>query len=107
MTPTLPDDGRRIAILGTPGGSRIITMVRWPRSTFSAATRRLDWVGLRRYHHQYLPDVVSYEAGAFDADEAAALTACPRAHARERTRPTATCRRSPVGSRGQPRQRRK
>ena len=26
-----------------------------------------DWVALPRYHHQYLPDVVQYEDGAFDA----------------------------------------
>jgi gamma-glutamyltranspeptidase/glutathione hydrolase len=28
-----------------------------------------DWVALKRYHHQYLPDVVQYEDGAFSAKE--------------------------------------
>ncbi len=86
MTPTFLDDGRRIAILGTPGGSRIITMVLLAALDFQRGAPPQDWVGLRRYHHQYLPDVVSYEAGAFDAAEAAALTA--RGHTlEERTRP--------------------
>jgi gamma-glutamyltranspeptidase/glutathione hydrolase len=26
-----------------------------------------SWVSLPRFHHQYLPDVIQYEAGAFDA----------------------------------------
>ena len=28
-----------------------------------------------RYHHQYLPDVVRYEPGAFSTDDASTLTA--------------------------------
>ena len=30
-------------------------------------------VAAPRYHHQYLPDIVRYEAGAFSDDEIAAL----------------------------------
>ncbi len=86
MTPTFLDDGRRIAILGTPGGSRIITMVLLAALDFQRGAPPREWVGLRRYHHQYLPDVVSYEPGTFSADETAALAA--RGHTlEERTRP--------------------
>ncbi|OGI58919.1 MAG: hypothetical protein A2V58_09510 [Candidatus Muproteobacteria bacterium RBG_19FT_COMBO_61_10] len=32
-----------------------------------------DWVALPRFHHQYLPDVVEYEPGAFSREEIRAL----------------------------------
>lgn len=31
-------------------------------------------VGLPRFHHQYLPDRISYEEGAFASEEVAALS---------------------------------
>ena len=34
-----------------------------------------DWVAMPRFHHQYLPDVVEYEPGAFSADEVRELAA--------------------------------
>jgi gamma-glutamyltranspeptidase/glutathione hydrolase len=34
-----------------------------------------DWVARRRYHHQYLPDRVQHEPGAFTDEEAARLRA--------------------------------
>jgi len=68
MTPTFmeygPADHRQLAIIGTPGGSRIISMV------FLGLLEALDgknsqaWVDRPRFHHQYLPDVVEYEPGA-------------------------------------------
>jgi gamma-glutamyltranspeptidase/glutathione hydrolase len=86
MTPTFLDDGRRVAILGTPGGSRIITMVLLAALDFQQGGSPEEWVNRRRYHHQYLPDAVSYEPGAFSADEAAALAALGH-HLEERARP--------------------
>jgi len=67
MTPTFVTGERGIGILGTPGGSRIITMVLL--GVLDIADGRLpgSWVSQPRYHHQYLPDEVQYEAGAFDA----------------------------------------
>ena len=63
-------------ILGTPGGSRIITMVLL--ATLDVARgrgRAQDWVALPRFHHQYLPDVVEFEPDAFDQAQLDALRA--------------------------------
>ena len=67
MTPTFLETPDVIVVLGTPGGSRIISMVLL--AALEVAEGRgapKQWVALRRYHHQYLPDELSYEAGAFD-----------------------------------------
>lgn len=66
MTPTFLERDDRIAILGTPGGSRIITMVLLAALDFAAGKGPVSWVGLPRYHHQYLPDEVQFEPGALD-----------------------------------------
>lgn len=76
MTPTFLESPEVVAILGTPGGSRIITMVLL--ATLEVAERRGragDWVALRRFHQQYLPDEVSYESGAFAERELEQLQA--------------------------------
>lgn len=75
MTPVFLDDGERVAILGTPGGSRIITMVLLATLEYAAGRPVGDWVGRSRYHHQFLPDAVSFEPDAFDDAEVAALEA--------------------------------
>jgi gamma-glutamyltranspeptidase/glutathione hydrolase len=70
MTPTFVEreDGA-VAVLGSPGGSRIVTTV------FAALNRFLDGGDARdmaadpRLHHQYLPDRIEYEQGAL-SDEA-------------------------------------
>ena len=66
MAPTFIDDGRRLAILGTPGGSRIITMVTLAVLDFLEGADAAAIVTRKRFHHQYLPDAVQYEPGAFD-----------------------------------------
>jgi gamma-glutamyltranspeptidase/glutathione hydrolase len=74
MTPTFLETDDAIVVLGTPGGSRIISMVLL--ATLELAHGRggpKEWVSLPRFHHQYLPDAVTHEARAFDADEARAL----------------------------------
>ncbi len=73
MTPVFLDDGGRVAILGTPGGSRIITMVLLATLEYADGKPIGDWVGRGRYHHQFLPDTVSHEADAFDEAEIVAL----------------------------------
>lgn len=73
MTPTFLDDGERIAVLGTPGGSRIITMVLLAVLDFVQGGDPESWVNIRRYHHQYSPDTVSYEPDAFSEDEISRL----------------------------------
>ncbi len=67
MSPTFVESADGVAILGTPGGSRIITMVLLGILDLADGRRPESWVSLPRFHHQYLPDVVQYEAGALDA----------------------------------------
>jgi gamma-glutamyltranspeptidase/glutathione hydrolase len=74
MTPTFLESDDAVVALGTPGGSRIISMVLL--ATLEFAQRRggpQDWVALPRFHHQYLPDVVQYEPPAFGDAEKRAL----------------------------------
>jgi len=75
MTPTFVETKNTIAILGTPGGSRIISMVLL--ATLDVVNGRggvADWVARPRFHHQFLPDRVQYEPAAFSEDVVAALT---------------------------------
>jgi gamma-glutamyltranspeptidase/glutathione hydrolase len=65
MTPTFLEDDGRLAILGTPGGSRIITMVLLGSLEFYAGRDATAMVTRPRFHHQYLPDQVQHEADAF------------------------------------------
>jgi len=69
MTPTFLESDEGVAIIGTPGGSRIITMVLLGALDFIAGNTPDSWVSLGRYHHQYLPDVIQHEAGALTKDE--------------------------------------
>lgn len=75
MTPTFVESDRGLLVLGTPGGSRIITMV---------ALGILEWLGggsleavaaRGRFHHQYLPDLVQVEPGGLEDAVAADLEA--------------------------------
>ncbi|WP_127474846.1 gamma-glutamyltransferase [Sulfurivermis fontis] len=68
MTPTFVDGPGGTAILGTPGGSRIITMVLLGVLEFAAGREPAAWVTRPRYHHQYLPDTVQFEPGALTAE---------------------------------------
>lgn len=74
MTPTFLETTDRVAILGTPGGSRIITMVLLAALDFKAGNTPDSWVSLPRYHHQYLPDMVFHEPDAISNTEAEKLT---------------------------------
>ncbi|MEN8129470.1 MAG: gamma-glutamyltransferase [Pseudomonadota bacterium] len=73
MTPTFLDDGRRIAILGTPGGSRIITMALLAVLEFTRGGEIQEIVDRPRFHHQYLPDILYLEPGALDESGETAL----------------------------------
>lgn len=76
MTPTFLETPDAVLILGTPGGSRIITMVLLASLEFAHGRGSVqDWVTKPRFHHQYLPDVVEYEPGAFSKDEVRELSA--------------------------------
>jgi gamma-glutamyltranspeptidase/glutathione hydrolase len=75
MTPTILLGEDRIAALGSPGGSRIITMVFQGLSMVLDGSSAGDAVAAPRIHHQYQPDSVSTEPGALSAEESEALTA--------------------------------
>lgn len=68
MTPTIIEkDGKLAMVVGTPGGSTIIT------SVFQTILNVLDFgmdmqsaVAAPRFHHQWLPDEVYVEKGAID-----------------------------------------
>lgn len=65
MSPTFVETEDGVAVLGTPGGSRIISMVLLGILDLAAGQAPASWVSLPRFHHQYLPDVIQYEPGAF------------------------------------------
>ena len=63
MTPTFLEYKNRMAVLGTPGGSRIITMVMLAALEFYKGGSAQGMVNRGRFHHQYLPDKIFYEPG--------------------------------------------
>ncbi len=74
MTPTFVIGPDRTLIVGTPGGSRIISMVMLASLGFALNDSASDsWVNAPRFHHQFLPDVVQHEKGAFTPEMATEL----------------------------------
>jgi gamma-glutamyltranspeptidase/glutathione hydrolase len=73
MSPTFVESDERLAIIGTPGGSRIITMVLHGIISFVDGADADKIVTLPRYHHQYLPDVIQFETDAFEDELKAEL----------------------------------
>lgn len=73
MSPTFLESDRGLAILGTPGGSRIITMVLLAGLEWMDGADASEMVSLKRYHHQFFPDELVFEKGALTADEQQAL----------------------------------
>ena len=73
MMPTFLYTNRGLAILGTPGGSRIISMVLLGTLNYFNGGDAQSIVSIPRYHMQYLPDTVFYEPGAFTKDEITGL----------------------------------
>ena len=65
MSPTFIESEDKLAVIGTPGGSRIITMVLHGILATMEGKTASQVVNLPRYHHQYLPDVIQYEPGTF------------------------------------------
>lgn len=76
MTPAFLETDDAVVALGTPGGSRIVTMVLL--AALDVAANRggpADWVARPRFHHQYPSARVDHEPGALAADELLALAA--------------------------------
>jgi gamma-glutamyltranspeptidase / glutathione hydrolase len=77
MTPTFVEDERGVLVLGTPGGSRIISMLLLGILDYvDRPDRDIErLVSAPRYHHQYLPDRIEYEPGALPQPRIDALQA--------------------------------
>ncbi len=73
MSPTFIENDQRLMITGTPGGSRIISMVLLSLLDFVDGDSAQEIVAAPRYHHQYLPDVIQLEKDGFSEAEIAAL----------------------------------
>ena len=69
MTPTFLESDRGFVILGTPGGSRIISMILLAALEWIDGGDAKSMVSLPRFHHQYHPDYVLYEKEAFKREE--------------------------------------
>ena len=67
MTPTIiAKDGKLVAVVGSPGGRTIInTVLQVVLNLVDARMGIQDAVDAPRFHHQWLPDVLSGEKGAF------------------------------------------
>ncbi len=73
MSPTFVDSENTLAVIGTPGGSRIITMVLHGILAVVEGKTAKQIVTQPRFHHQYLPDEVLYEAAALTDKEVTEL----------------------------------
>jgi len=75
MTPTFMVSKDRVSVLGTPGGSRIITMVLLGVLGYADQLDAQAVAALPRYHHQWTPDAISIERNALTPDVVTALRA--------------------------------
>lgn len=75
MTPSFLESKDKVIAVGAPGGSRIITQVLLAILAYDAGLAPQQVAALPRYHHQWMPDAISAEAGALDAATVAALQA--------------------------------
>jgi gamma-glutamyltranspeptidase/glutathione hydrolase len=69
MSPTFVETSKGLMIVGSPGGSFIISMVLLGTLNYLDGMSAADIVKYPHYHHQYLPDEVDYEAGALTESE--------------------------------------
>ena len=73
MAPTFVEGERGVAIMGTPGGSYIPSMVLMGILNWNAGADAKAIVAAPRLHHQYRPDSVFAEPGALTAEDQAEL----------------------------------
>ncbi len=68
MTPTIVEkNGKLFMVVGTPGGSTIITSVlQTILNVYEYKFSMQDAVNAPRFHHQWLPDLVTFEPNTFD-----------------------------------------
>jgi len=74
MSPSIVIGADRTAVIGSPGGSTIITQVLEGILNFIDGESASQITAHKRFHHQYLPDEVMVEEGTFDQPTSDALT---------------------------------
>jgi gamma-glutamyltranspeptidase / glutathione hydrolase len=73
MSPTFVETSKGMMVIGSPGGSTIISQVLLGVLNYLDGMNAADVVKYPHYHHQYLPDDVGYEQGALTDPEIAKL----------------------------------
>jgi len=75
MTPTIVEkNGKLFMVVGSPGGSTIITSVLQTILNVSQYKMSMqDAVNAPRFHHQWLPDIITFEPESFDTKTLDAL----------------------------------
>ncbi|CAM4173448.1 gamma-glutamyltransferase [Flavobacterium weaverense] len=70
MTPTIVEkDGKLFMVVGTPGGSTIITSVlQTILNVYEFGMSMQAAVDAPRFHHQWLPDVITFEPNSFSKE---------------------------------------
>lgn len=71
--PAFVESDRGVLITGSPGGAYIIGMALLATLDFMDGKSATEIVSAPRYHHQYFPDVITYEPGAFTPEQVKAL----------------------------------
>ncbi|KFX70668.1 gamma-glutamyltransferase [Pseudomonas taeanensis MS-3] len=75
MSPTFIESPGEFASFGTPGGSRIPSMVLLAILEYLDGQPIARWPSVPRYHHQYLPDQIQHEPDTFTPAQIADLQA--------------------------------
>ena len=77
MTPTIVEkNGKLFMSVGSPGGSTIITSVlQTILNVYEYQLSMQQAVNAPRFHHQWLPDIITFEPNAFDAETLKTLKA--------------------------------
>ena len=75
MSPSFIENTEEFASFGTPGGSRIPSMVLLAMLEYLDQQPIEHWPATPRFHHQFMPDVIEHEPDAFNPAEVAALEA--------------------------------
>ncbi|MFE3872553.1 gamma-glutamyltransferase [Flavobacterium sp. ZS1P70] len=70
MSPTIVEkDGKLFMVVGTPGGSTIITSVlQTILNVYEFGMSMQEAVNAPRFHHQWLPDEITFEPNSFDKE---------------------------------------
>ncbi len=69
MTPTFIEKPDGLMVVGSPGGSVIMTVVLLSTLDWMDGVQPDVFIKKGRYHHQYMPDTITFEPGALTEEE--------------------------------------